>query len=186
MKQFTKLNQKHAGFTYFPRYFEESELEAALANITWTQNRITVYGKTHFEPRLTAWFGPAYRYGSVHWAATPMPSDLETLTARLTHDFQFEFNAVLLNRYRNGNDSMGWHRDNEPEIDQRLIASVSWGAPRSFFIRSRDKTEKHCIELQSGSLLLMHHMQNDYEHAIPKRLRVQNERINLTFRRVNR
>jgi alkylated DNA repair dioxygenase AlkB len=92
------------------------------------------------------------------------------------------FNAVLLNYYRNGQDSMGWHRDNEPEIIGKTIASVSLGSARAFKIRHRDSKKTYTVELPAGSLLLMTGLQKDYEHSLPKRAGNDESRINLTFR----
>ena len=94
------------------------------------------------------------------------------------------FNACLFNQYRDGQDSMGWHRDNEPEIDSSCIASVSFGASRDFVIRHRITKEKWLVHLHHGDLLVMENLQDAYEHALPKRLRVGEPRINLTLRRI--
>lgn len=79
---------------------------------------------------------------------------------------------------------MGWHRDNEPEMDTRLIASVSLGASRSFKIRDRQSKESWTLDLDHGSLLVMENMQENYEHSLPRRKKVEGMRINLTFRRI--
>ena len=94
------------------------------------------------------------------------------------------FNACLFNQYRDGQDSMGWHRDNEPEINPSCIASVSFGASRDFVIRHRTTKEKWLVHLHHGDLLVMENLQDAYEHALPKRLRVGEPRINLTLRRI--
>lgn len=168
----------------YENLFTEVQTDALIAQIPWRQNRIKVYGKTYDEPRLTAWFGPPYKYASVAWPEATLPDQLRPIQDRLCELTQFHFNAVLLNFYRDGNDAMGWHRDNEPEIDQRLIASISFGASRTFKIRSYKGDFKTDVELTHGSLLLMHHMQQHFEHSIPRRKRVQTPRINLTFRRI--
>ena len=91
---------------------------------------------------------------------------------------------MLVNGYRNGQDAMGWHRDNEPEIDTASISSLSLGASRTFKIRDRRTLEVLNIELHHGDLLLMEHLQEDYEHSVPRRKRVQEPRLNFTFRRL--
>jgi alkylated DNA repair dioxygenase AlkB len=96
----------------------------------------------------------------------------------------FPFNAVLANYYRDGNDSMGWHSDNEPEIDSVLIASATFGGKRMFKLRNRLTGQKIDIELLDSSLLLMCNMQNHWQHAIPKSKTRNAPRINLTFRRI--
>ena len=79
---------------------------------------------------------------------------------------------------------MGWHRDNEPEIDAACIASVSFAASRDFVIRNRTTKQKWLVPLHHGDLLVMEHLQDVYEHALPKRLRVGQPRVNLTLRRI--
>ena len=90
--------------------------------------------------------------------------------------------AVLCNLYRDGQDAMGWHRDNEPEIDPAVIASVSFGAARDFKVRHRETKEGWTVSLGHGDLLAMEHLQSDFDHALPRRARVDTPRLNLTFR----
>ncbi|MEO8011625.1 MAG: alpha-ketoglutarate-dependent dioxygenase AlkB, partial [Dokdonella sp.] len=97
------------------------------------------------------------------------------------------FNGVLANRYRDGQDSMGWHSDDERELgEQPLIASLSFGAVRRFRLRHKNSGAKPiAIELESGSLLVMAGAtQQNYRHDLPKTARAVGERINLTFRRI--
>jgi alkylated DNA repair dioxygenase AlkB len=150
--------------------------------VAWSQNEIRVFGQTHLEPRLTAWYGPSYKYSSIHWPAKEFPSFLNGLKTRLSEYCQQPFNAVLLNYYRNGNDAMGWHRDNELTIIGNTIASISLGEPRDFRIRNRATKKAVTIELPAGSLLIMTGLQQDHEHSLPKRIKVTDGRINLTFR----
>lgn len=169
----------------FDNAFASVDVTALLNKVKWQSNTIQIFGRHYPEPRLTAWYGPAYRYSSIYWPEQALPEGIRRMANNLSEKFDFLFNAVLLNRYRNGNDAMGWHRDNEPEIDTRLIASISFGARRSFLIRKRDRSFRTSVELEHGSLLLMKNMQEDYEHALPRRRRITEERINLTFRRIN-
>ena len=164
--------------------FEREAFEAWHAHIPWQQNAITVYGKEHLEPRLTAWMGPAYAYSSIRWPERPLTQEVLELRYAVQGfcDAAPVFNACLFNLYRNGVDSMGWHRDNEPEIDPACIASVSFGATRDFAIRHRQTKEKWMVSLGHGDLLVMENMQRDFDHALPKRLKVHEPRINLTFR----
>lgn len=154
--------------------------------IPWQQNAITLYGKEHLEPRLTAWMGPAYRYASIQWPECTMSHEVSKLLEDVSRWVRPELplNACLFNLYRNGRDSMGWHRDNEPEIDPACIASVSFGAARDFVIRHRETKEKWAVHLQHGDLLVMENLQRDFDHALPKRLRVEEPRINCTFRAI--
>jgi alkylated DNA repair dioxygenase AlkB len=169
---------------YFPCFYPDQIFQQLLSNVDWQQRKIRMFGKWHDEPRLTAWFGPAYQYANVQWPKTEMPDLLDPLLQAVKERASFPFNAVLLNYYRNGNDSMGWHRDNEPEIDDRCIASVSFGAERIFSVRNKMSKATHRLLLQNGSLLLMINAQKEWEHALPKRKKLTEARLNLTFRRV--
>ena len=166
--------------------FDRKSLVHWTESIPWQQNNIRIYGKTHPEPRLTAWMGPAYRYSSIKWPATPFTAEAQEFVTEVESHIQTPgyFNACLFNHYRNGEDSMGWHRDNEPEIDAACIASVSFGASRDFVIRHRTTKQKWLVPLHHGDLLIMEHLQDAYEHALPKRLRVLEPRINVTLRRI--
>jgi len=150
----------------------------------WRQNHIRVFGQWHKEPRLTAWWGPAYQYANVAWPSRPLDGDVGALTNKVMQLTGTEYNGVLINGYRNGQDSMGWHRDNEPEIDPTSIASLSLGATRTFKIR--DRRTKHVInvDLGHGDLLVMEHLQDVHEHSVPKRMKVSEPRMNFTFRRL--
>ena len=150
----------------------------------WRQNDIRVFGQWNKEPRLTAWWGPAYQYANVAWPSRPLDGDVGALTNKVMQLTGTEYNGVLINGYRNGQDSMGWHRDNEPEIDPTSIASLSLGATRTFKIR--DRRTKHVInvDLGHGDLLVMEHLQDVHEHSVPKRMKVGEPRMNFTFRRL--
>jgi len=166
--------------------FAHLDFEEWHESIPWQQNPIRMFGKEFLEPRLTAWMGPAYRYASIQWDAQPLSESVKHLLEEihgLTHPPD-QLNACLFNLYRNGSDSMGWHRDNEPEIDSRCIVSVSLGASRDFLIRDRKTLEKWNIRLDHGDLLVMENLQTNYEHALPKRLRSDAPRLNMTFRRI--
>ncbi len=166
--------------------FASTEFDAWMDAIPWKQNTLKMYGKEHLEPRLTAWMGPAYRYASIAWPERALTSEVSDLLEEINAQVApaRPLNACLFNLYRNGKDSMGWHRDNEPEIDPACIASVSFGAARDFVIRHRETKEKWPVHLQHGDLLVMENLQHDFDHALPKRLRVEEPRINCTFRTI--
>jgi len=180
----TILSEGGATCFVMPGVFAREAFEAWHAHIPWQQNAITVYGKEHLEPRLTAWMGPAYAYSSIRWPERPLTQEVLELRDAVQGFCGAApvLNACLFNLYRNGVDSMGWHRDNEPEIDPACIASVSFGATRDFAIRHRQTKEKWMVSLGHGDLLVMENMQRDFDHALPKRLKVHEPRINLTFR----
>jgi len=168
---------------HWPGLLQSASLEAWKAAIPWRQNQITVYGKTHDEPRLTAWFGPAYSYSSIAWPEIQIPVELKELNSLISKHLKCkEFDAVLCNLYRDGKDAMGWHRDNERAIDPAVIASVSLGASRDFKIRQRSTRETWTIPLDHGDLLSMENLQSEHEHALPRRTKVTGPRLNLTFR----
>jgi alkylated DNA repair dioxygenase AlkB len=150
----------------------------------WRQNDIRVFGQWHKEPRLTAWWGPAYQYANVSWPSRPLDGKVGVLTDRVMQLTGAEYNGVLVNGYRDGQDSMGWHRDNEPEIDKTSIASLSLGATRTFKIRDRRSKQVFDVELSHGDLMVMEHLQDVHEHSVPKRMKVSAPRMNFTFRRL--
>ena len=150
----------------------------------WRQNDIRVFGQWHKEPRLTAWWGPAYQYANVSWPSRPLDGEVGVLTNRVMQLAGADYNGVLVNGYRDGQDSMGWHRDNEPEIDPTSIASLSLGATRTFKIRDRRSRQVFNVELSHGDLLVMEHLQDVHEHSVPKRKKVSEPRMNFTFRRL--
>ena len=157
--------------------------EVADSDGGWRQNDIRVFGQWHKEPRLTAWWGPAYQYASVAWPERPLEGRVGDLAKRVGALAGTTYDAVLVNGYRDGQDAMGWHRDNEPEIDTSSIASLSLGATRTFKIRDRRTKEVTNVELSHGDLLVMEHLQDVHEHSVPRRARVHEPRMNFTFRR---
>ena len=163
--------------------------------LPWQQPEVTVYGKRHRTPRLTCWVadpGITYRYSGFSQSVTAWTPELRDLRDRLEQQLGVRFNCLLLNRYRTGADRMGWHADDEPELDDRApIASLSLGISRT--LRFRPRPGDACahgeapvaIDLADGDLLLMDPpSQRHWQHALPQRLRLMGERINLTFRRI--
>jgi len=139
-------------------------------------------------PRLTAFVGDAgvvYRYSGVTHAGSGWPSYLCAVRRRIQDIAGAHFDGVLLNRYRDGNDSMGRHADAEAELGPNpLVASLSLGAVRTFVLRHRTRREKRTLDLAHGSLLLMGGtLQHHWVHELPKTTQSVGERINLTFRR---
>src|SRR5262249_13523909 len=135
--------------------------------------------------------GASYVYSGLRNEPQPWTPALSELRAGVEASAAHTFNSVLLNYYRDGNDSMGWHRDNEPELGPRpLIASVTLGATRRFRFREvrpavAGNRKTHEIELTHGSLLVMRgETQSAWEHGIPKVRDLTDPRINLTFRYV--
>lgn len=164
------------------------EVLARLAAETgWRSETITVWGKQHAQPRLTAWHGEAaYTYSGLTLAPlpfTPLQLDIKAAVEQATGR---RFNSVLLNYYRNERDSMGMHSDNEPELGPApAIASVSFGATRTFILKHKTSKRTVKLDLTSGSLLLMAgETQANWQHGINKQTRTCGPRINLTFRNI--
>ena len=179
---------------YLPHWLSRGDSDKLLnrlqSDIEWQQPSITIYGKRHPIPRLQAWMGDrphTYRYSGTDFTSVTWPDYLASLAKDLSQIAGVEFNSVLLNLYRNGQDSMWWHSDDEPELGETpVIASLSLGAERDFTLRPSGATRQaHSLPLQHGSLLIMKAgMQSDWQHALPRRAGVSEPRINLTFRKI--
>jgi len=160
-----------------------------LQETQWVQDRLTVYGKEHLAPRLSCWFGEPwmdYSYSNHTMTASALTPLLLDIKKKVEMHSGNSFNSVLANYYRDGQDSNGWHSDDEPELGVNpIIASLSLGAPRDFHLRHKfDRFRKHAISLEHGSLLMMRGTtQSRWQHHIPKRAKAEG-RINLTFRTI--
>jgi len=161
------------------------------STIKWEQETIKMYGKKFLVPRQTAWYadsGVTYKYSGINHQPQPWNSLLLELKKNIESLVDnAKFNSVLLNLYRNGNDKMGWHADNEKELGiNPTIASVSLGATRRFDLKHKtDSNKKLKIHIKSGSLLVMRGaLQHNWLHQIPMQKKVLEPRINLTYRLV--
>lgn len=156
--------------------------------IEWEQRSVTVFGKTHPQPRLTRWYGDVpYVYSGLSWEPAPMPPLVDTIRQKVETIAGERFNSVLCNLYRHGGDSVGWHADDEPIFGgDPIVASVSFGATRTFKVRPNKDRSQHdatSFSLTDGSLLIMGRgIQKHYKHCIPETAQKVGERINLTFR----
>lgn len=162
-------------------------LHALLAEVPWESRSITLFGRQVPQPRLACWFGDeSYSYSGITLDPRPWSPRLADLKSAVEDVTGQVFNSVLVNLYRDGNDSMGWHADDEPELGpEPVIASVSLGRTRRFRLRHRETREIVEIDLESGSLLVMSGLsQARWMHEVPKSRRIVEPRINLTFRRV--
>ncbi|ALI98735.1 alpha-ketoglutarate-dependent dioxygenase AlkB family protein [Rufibacter tibetensis] len=173
---------------FIPPEEQKSLQQALTGKAAWRQEKIRMFGKQINQPRLTAWYadaGKAYTYSGLTWEPLPWIPELTALRNRLEELTGASFNSVLLNLYRHGQDSMGWHADDEPELGQNsIIASISIGQERTFSFRHRiQKSLKQTLTLPTGSLLLMAGpTQHFWHHQLPKTAKVMQPRINLTFR----
>ncbi|MEC3907291.1 alpha-ketoglutarate-dependent dioxygenase AlkB [Tamlana sp. 2201CG12-4] len=186
------LKLKGADVTYYPHFFNHIEADLyfsdLLSNINWRQDTITVYGKTYLQPRLTAYFDnnkTPYKYSNIIMQPDIFDGTLLKIKNTVESKLNINFTSCLANLYRDGNDSNGWHADNEKELGETpIIASVSFGAERIFHLKHKKENGlKTRLTLQHGSLLLMQgETQKNWLHQIPKTKKNIGKRINLTFR----
>lgn len=180
---------------YIPNFLAQSVADALLerlrVGIPWSDERVQLFGIWRPVPRVVAWCGEPdidYPYASMAHACDGWFASLLPLRARLLEALQATFNFVLLNRYRDGADAMGWHADDEACLGREpLIASISLGATRRLRVRARrpERPPSTAIELQHGSLLLAWGTsQRDYQHCLVRTRKTVGDRINLTFRNV--
>lgn len=155
----------------------------------WQQAHLNFAGKRVAVPRLQAWYGDEHaRYGYSGLQLHPLPwtSLLNTIRTQLEQRLNLRFNSVLLNHYRDGQDSVAWHSDDEKELGpDPMIASLSFGSTRRFELKHRTRREldKVCLDLMDGSLVLMGKgVQKHWVHQIPKQPGITASRLNLTFR----
>ena len=184
-----------AELIYIPNFFSVEEANALfqklLEDTPWQHDNITVFGKTYPQPRLTALFGKnskPYSYSGITMNSLPYSKTLQAIDKKIEQEIAHKFTTVLMNLYRNGNDSNGWHADNEKELGKNpVIASVSFGAERFFHFKHRlNKALNYKLLLGHGSLLVMKgEMQHFWLHQLPKTKQTLGERINLTFRSIN-
>jgi alkylated DNA repair dioxygenase AlkB len=163
----------------------DETFESLQSCIAFEQRSVRVYGVTHLQPRLTRWYGPVpYTYSGLTWEAEAFPEPVERLRRRVEAETGGRFNAVLCNLYRNGQDTVGWHSDDEPLFGpDPEVASLSFGWARDFQMRHKRTGERRSYLLGEGHLLYMGRgVQRDWQHQIARRARVDTARINLTFR----
>lgn len=185
-------NLPDAQLIYYPNFFEAAEANSLFTylknEIPWQHDQIKVFGKIYDQPRLTALFADnekSYSYSNITMYPHAFEGELLAIKEKVEKVAELKFTTCLLNLYRNGQDSNGWHADDEKELGEfPQIASVSLGATRKFKMRRKDNhKEKFELELTQGSLLLMlGKTQAFWQHQIPKTKKAVEKRINLTFR----
>lgn len=171
---------------------QQNYFEILKDKIAWKQDEIKIYGKTHLVPRLTAWYGTkSYTYSKIINQPLGWTKELLELKKLAEEEsaklgYKIEFNSVLLNYYRDGQDSIGYHSDDEKELGTNpVIASFSFGETRIFSFRHKVTKEIVKLELQNNTFLLMAgETQSNWEHQISKTAKLKNGRINLTFRNI--
>jgi len=184
---------RNGEYLYIPNFFtkEDSDnyLKSLKNEIAWKQESMNMYGKNVNFPRLTAWYGDndkPYSFSGITLQPEPWAGVLEQIKVKVEQKTKEEFNSVLLNQYRNGDDSISWHTDAERELGENpTIASVTFGEARVFQMRHIETKEKVSLELEHGSLLIMQgELQHYWQHQIPKTKKDKDIRINLTFRKI--
>lgn len=180
----------------YQHFFEQSESDRffaeLLSNINWQQDKIKLFGREVNLPRLTAWYGDedkSYKYSGINMNPIPWTPILLSIKEKIEKVIELNFNSVLANLYRNGQDYVSWHSDDEKELGENpIIASVSFGATRRFLLRHKSNKDLETVDisLTHGSLLVMQgSTQHYWKHQVPKTAKVKTERINLTFRVIN-
>ncbi|ALM06563.1 2OG-Fe(II) oxygenase [Sediminicola sp. YIK13] len=187
-----KLVLPDADITYYPNFLDPMEadtyFEVFKNTVPWQQDKIKIFGKTHAQPRLTALYGnnsKPYSYSNITMQPHDFTVELLDIKERIEVLSKNSFTTCLLNLYRDGKDSNGWHADNEKELGENpVIASITLGQERYFHLKHRQHKElKHKLLLEHGSLLLMKGTtQHHWLHQIPKTAKPVSERINLTYR----
>lgn len=194
-RHFEKHQVKDGELWIMPNFMPSDKanhyFKALLTKVNWKQEQIKFYGKIHPVPRQTAWYGYEgfnYKYSGILCNPNPWIQELLDIKKVIEHFLtQEQFNSVLLNLYRNGNDKVSWHADDEPELGLNpTIASVSLGSTRRFDLKHKtDPLQKLQLELTPGSLLvMMGALQHHWLHQIPAQKTIHEPRINLTFRTI--
>lgn len=170
----------------------DRELKAInFSNIKWKHDAINFYGKIIPLPRLTSWYGDqgkAYTYSGIKSHPENWNEGLLYIKNEVERVANAKFNSVLLNWYRNGEDHLNWHADDEKELGNNpIIASVNFGETRDFIIRRNDdQSKKITIPLKHGTLIIMKgELQHFWQHSVPKRKKIKGSRFNLTFRSIS-
>ncbi|RRW46055.1 alpha-ketoglutarate-dependent dioxygenase AlkB [Pseudomonas luteola] len=188
----TQTGLANADVTLYESWVVSQEADDWMAELIkqtpWEQPQVQVYGKSYPTPRLVAWYGDpgiSYGYSSLAHPSLPWTELLGDIRGRVSRFCEHPFNGVLINYYRNGQDAMDWHSDNEAVLGRNpTIASLSLGEARRFDLRRRGVQRiEHSIELTHGSLLVMRGATQHYwQHQVARTKRSMSSRLNLTFR----
>ena len=170
----------------FPPPDAAKHFKALYETLAWQETTINLFGRQIKSPRLSCWYGDKpYTYSGLTWPTRTWPQELAEIRIRVGQIADMPFNGALVNLYRDGRDSMGWHADDEPELGpDPIIASVAFGTTRRFVFRNKsNKTQKLEVPLTDGDVLVMGPgTQTNWLHSVPKSTKPVGPRINLTFR----
>ena len=188
-------NNKQSELVFWPNWLSKQQadslLDTSIQSISWRHDHIKMFGKQVPVPRLQNWFADhsntSYTYSGICMQAFKFPQWMAELADSVAEQTNYPFNRALVNYYRNGNDSVDWHADDEPELgEDPIIASISLGVERVFQLRHNLTGEIVSLPLPHGSLLLMgSRIQHFYQHRLAKVKNLQHERVNFTFRYMN-
>jgi alkylated DNA repair dioxygenase AlkB len=190
-----QLDMPDANLKYYPNFIPPAEattiMQALQQSLDWRQEQITLYGKTFNVPRLQAWYGDKnahYQYSNLSMHPMPWSPILLELKQKCENASNSRFNSVLANLYRDGQDGMGRHADNEPELGQQpVIASLSFGEERNLDFYHNATKDKVRLPLHDGSLLIMSgDTQKHWQHSVAKTKKTLTARINITFRYIHK
>lgn len=179
---------------YYPEWMSAADSTKLMnqldKSLQWEADQLLMFGKRVTTRRKVAWVGDPncnYTYSGVKKEAQPWIPELLVLKSQIEELSQSEFNSCLLNLYHDGKDGMGWHSDDEKELDAKSpIASISLGATRKFSFRNKTDKTTVSLPLENGSALVMHSpTQQFWQHALLKTTTIHTPRINLTFRKIN-
>jgi alkylated DNA repair dioxygenase AlkB len=164
--------------------------EKLTSTIAWEHDQAVVFGKHYITPRKVAWYAEipmTYKYSGIVKSSLPFTDELKELKSIAEEICQSSFNSCLLNLYHNGSEGMAWHSDAEKELSKHAaIASLSFGAERTFAFKHKKMGEKINVMLQNGSLLVMKGATQDHWlHRLTTSKKIVSPRINLTFRKMN-
>ena len=185
---------RQSEITFWPSWLGSAEaddlLATAINQVAWRQDNIHIAGKSIPIPRLQNWYGDpttSYTYSRIRLQAVAFPPWMETLRRRVERQTGNCFNRTLVNYYRDGQDSVDWHADDERELgSEPIIASVSLGQERAFLLRHKTTKERLKINLPHGSLMMMGPgIQEHWHHSVAKDKNVVGPRINFTFRNMD-
>ncbi len=191
INNFEPIKIQNGEYIYVTNFFKKEESDFYLKNllneINWKQESMNIYSKNVNFPRLTAWYGDddkPYTFSGLTLKPEKWTKPLLDIKQKVEDKAKTGFNSVLLNLYRNGNDSISWHTDAEKELGRNpVIASVNFGATRKFQLRHNETKVRIDLLLTHGSLLIMQgELQHFWQHQVPKTKQTVDKRINLTFR----
>lgn len=183
----------HFQIDYLQNFFNDEKADLyfkALQNeLECSQNEIKIFGRMVKTPRLEAWYadsGLTYTYSGQEMQPKVWTKTLKAIKQEIEPHCKIKFNSVLVNWYRDGDDGVGYHSDDEPELGKNpYIASLSFGVDRKLKFQHKKDKLNHDLTLHHGSLLIMKgETQHYWKHALPKSKRIKDLRINLTFRQI--